>query len=95
MLAAMVQTLLSVFEAHRCAACLKTLAVAVEFFGEEADATGLLEYALTRSCDAAAPVYKVTPVLVMLAIHNPQCWPWHDHNSVGIHLLAEHTPALI
>ena len=59
MLSAMVQSLLSVFEAHRYATCLKTLTVAVEFFGGEADAASLLDYALTRSCSAAAPVYKV------------------------------------
>ena len=60
MLSAMVQTLVTVFEAHRHSACLKTLATAVEFFGEEANAAALLEYALTSSCHAAAPVYKAS-----------------------------------
>lgn len=59
MLSAMVQSLVAVFEAHRYPACLKTLALAVEFFGKEADAAALLDYALTSSCNAAAPVYKV------------------------------------
>ena len=59
MLSTMVQSLVAVFEAHRYPACLKTLALAVEFFGEEADAAALLDYALTSCCNAAAPVYKV------------------------------------
>lgn len=59
MLSAMVSTLVAVFEAHRTASCLTTLAVAVEFFGDNPDAAPLLAAVLTSVCSSAAPIYKV------------------------------------
>jgi len=62
MLSAMVSTLVAVFEAHRTASCLTTLAVAVELFGDNPDAAPLLAAVLTSVCSSAAPIYKVVPV---------------------------------
>ena len=59
MLSAMVSTLVAVFEAHRTASCLVTLAVAVEFFGDRLDAAPLMAAVLTSVCNSAAPIFKV------------------------------------
>ena len=58
MLSAMVSTLVAVFEIHRPASCLLTLAVAVEFFGDRLDAAPMLAAVLTSVCSSAAPIFK-------------------------------------
>ena len=76
MLSAMVSTLVTVFEAHRTASCLTTLAVAIEFFGDNLDAAPLLAAVLTSVCGSAAPIYKVVPLwgtYVMFAIQQSLC----------------------
>ncbi|KAK9804313.1 hypothetical protein WJX72_006272 [[Myrmecia] bisecta] len=53
MLASLVAALMTAFEAHGHPACLATVAVVAEFFGESGDVSPLLSGALSTSCRAA------------------------------------------
>ena len=68
MLSAMISTLVAVFEAHRTASCLVTLAVAVEFFGDRLDAAPLLAAVLSSVCNSAAPIFKVRHAAASMAV---------------------------